>query len=53
VLIHRGCVRVVQDVVVIGIGFWSFTDAVFDPVNALGIALGVLGSVVYAVFKLR
>jgi hypothetical protein len=42
-----------KDVFVILIGFSSFNDAVFDPINAAGIALGVLGSVAYAVVKLR
>lgn len=42
-----------KDVFVIVIGFSSFNDAVFDPINAAGIALGVLGSVAYAVVKLR
>jgi len=41
-----------KDVVVIVIGFQSFTDAHFDPVNMVGILLGVAGSVMYAVIKL-
>ena len=41
-----------QDAVVIVIGFQSFSDARFDPINMLGILLGIAGSVMYAVLKL-
>ena len=41
-----------QDGVVIFIGFQSFNDASFDPVNMGGILLGVMGSVMFAVVKL-
>eukprot|EP00240_Pyramimonas_obovata_P003640 CAMPEP_0118927404 /NCGR_PEP_ID=MMETSP1169-20130426/4883_1 /TAXON_ID=36882 /ORGANISM="Pyramimonas obovata, Strain CCMP722" /LENGTH=356 /DNA_ID=CAMNT_0006869151 /DNA_START=105 /DNA_END=1175 /DNA_ORIENTATION=+ len=41
-----------KDAVVIVIGFQSFSDARFDPINMVGILLGIAGSVMYAVLKL-
>jgi hypothetical protein len=39
------------DVVVVFIGFLSFPDAPMDTLNLLGICIGFLGSILYALLK--